>query len=295
MYTKRFIKNYSKNDLRKLILESERKAKLLNRIIDDDIHLNMVSESNSPLIEKYKYIRNFYDINTERNLKPNLFRLKLNNNNNNNLKLSNSCLYENYKILGDDSYYKQQNNNLNNSINISFINKPLHREKKHFPYINNRGNFFNKENPYLLKRKFINKNVFSFFDNNNHKNSRARHLIRLDNFKEEENNSNSIINNSYYRSKKLERCNSMANLPKNFPLIDKYNDNNNYYNINLQKHQRRNNRYQEGKHYSPYRYDYEGSRYGDKTYNFLLNGPMRGDISYDWKYPPLYSYGSINQ
>ena len=293
MNSKRFLGNYSKNDLRKLILESERRAKFLNRIIDDDIHLNMVSESNSPLKEKYKCMRNNYEINTERNFRPKPIRLKLNNNNN--LKLSNSCLYENYKLSEDSSYYLQQNNNLNNSINISLINKPLHREKKHFPYINNRGNFFNKENPYLLKRKFINKNVFSYFNNNNHKNSRARHLIRLDNFKEEENTSNSINSGSKYRGMKLERCNSMANLPNNFPKIDKYNDNNNYYKFHLQNNQRRNNRYQEGKHYSPYRYDYEGSRYGDKTYNFLLNGPMRGDVSLDWKYPPLYYCGSINQ
>lgn len=293
MNSKRFLGNYSKNDLRKLILESERRAKFLNRIIDDDIHLNMVSESNSPLKEKYKYMRNNYEINTERNFRPKPIRLKLNNNNN--LKLSNSCLYENYKLSEDSSYYLQQNNNLNNSINISFINKPLHREKKHFPYINNRGNFFNKENPYLLKRKFINKNVFSYFNNNNHKNSRARHLIRLDNFKEEENTSNSINSGSKYRGMKLERCNSMANLPNNFPKIDQYKDNNNYYKFHPQNNQRRNNRYQEGKHYSPYRYDYEGSRYGDKTYNFLLNGPMRGDVSLDWKYPPLYYYGSINQ
>ena len=293
MNSKRFLGNYSKNDLRKLILESERRAKFLNRIIDDDIHLNMVSESNSPLKEKYKYMRNNYEINIERNFRPKPIRLKLNNNNN--LKLSNSCLYENYKLSEDSSYYLQQNTNLNNSINISFINKPLHREKKHFPYINNRGNFFNKENPYLLKRKFINKNVFSYFNNNNHKNSRARHLIRLDNFKEEENTSNSINSGSKYRGMKLERCNSMANLPNNFPKIDQYKDNNNYYKFHPQNNQRRNNRYQEGKHYSPYRYDYEGSRYGDKTYNFLLNGPMRGDVSLDWKYPPLYYYGSINQ
>ena len=261
MNSKKFIRNYSKNDLRKLILESERRAKFLNRFIDDDIHLNMVSESNSPLKEKYKYIRNNYDINTERNFQPKSIRLKFNNNSN--LKLSNSCLYENYKISEDDNYYIQKNINLITSINI---NKPFHREKKHFPYINNRGNFFKKENPYLLKRKFTNKNVFSLFNNNYHKNSRARHLIRLDNFKEEENNSNYINNGSNYRNIKIGRCNSMANLPNNFPKIDKYNDNINYKSMHFQNNYRRNYRYPDGKHYSPYRYDYEGSRYGDKTY-----------------------------
>ena len=42
--------------------------------------------------------------------------------------------------------------------------------------------------------------------------------------------------------------------------------------------------------YSPYRVDYDGSRFGDPTYNYYLNGPMRGDVSKDWRYPPQYYY-----
>ena len=42
--------------------------------------------------------------------------------------------------------------------------------------------------------------------------------------------------------------------------------------------------------YSPYRADYDGSRFGDPTYNYYLNGPMRGDVSKDWRYPPQYYY-----
>ena len=42
--------------------------------------------------------------------------------------------------------------------------------------------------------------------------------------------------------------------------------------------------------YSPYRNDYDGSRFGDPTYNYYLNGPMRGDVSKDWRYPPQYYY-----
>ena len=44
------------------------------------------------------------------------------------------------------------------------------------------------------------------------------------------------------------------------------------------------------KYYNPKRFDYEGSRYGDKTYNYYLNSPMRGDISSNWKFPPIYYY-----
>jgi len=44
------------------------------------------------------------------------------------------------------------------------------------------------------------------------------------------------------------------------------------------------------KHYHPQRYDYKGSRYGDYIYNYYLNSPMRGDISEDWRFPPIYYY-----
>ena len=42
--------------------------------------------------------------------------------------------------------------------------------------------------------------------------------------------------------------------------------------------------------YSPYRNDYGNSRYGDQTYNYYLNEPMRSDVSKDWRYPPKYYY-----
>ncbi len=44
------------------------------------------------------------------------------------------------------------------------------------------------------------------------------------------------------------------------------------------------------RYYSPYRNDYQGSRFGSYTYNYYLNAPMRGDISEDFKYPPQYYY-----
>ncbi len=44
------------------------------------------------------------------------------------------------------------------------------------------------------------------------------------------------------------------------------------------------------KYYNPNKEDYDGSRYGDYTYNYYLNAPMRSDKSEDWKYPPLYYY-----
>ena len=44
------------------------------------------------------------------------------------------------------------------------------------------------------------------------------------------------------------------------------------------------------RYYSPFRSDYNGSRYGSYIYNYYLNAPMRGDISEDFRYPPQYYY-----
>ena len=268
MNTKRFIRNYSQNDLRRLIYESEKRAQFINRIIDNDIHLRMASESNSPLKEKYKYLRKKNDINLENSFQPKTERTRLNNYNN--LNLSNSGLYENRKIQKEENYYNNKYNNLYMSLNL---NKPFHREKRHFPYINNIGNFFKKENQFLLKRKVINKNNFSFI-----------------NYNKEENNSNRYDNSVNYKSKNFQRSNSMANMSNDYQRYNNNENNNKIYNLCFHNIQKRYNRFQDGKHYSPFRYDYENSRCDDKTYNYLLKEPMRGDISLDWKFPPLYCY-----
>ena len=285
MNTKRFIRNYSQNDLRRLIYESEKRAQFINRIIDGDIHLRMASESNSPLKEKYKYLRKKNDINLENSFQPRTERTRLNNYNN--LNLSNSGLYENRKIQKEENYYNNKYNNLYMSLNL---NKPFHREKRHFPYINNIGNFFKKENQFLLKRKVINKNNFSFINNDNHKNARTRRLIRYDDYNKEENNSNRYDNSVNYKSKNFQRSNSMANMSNDYQRYNNNENNNKIYNLCFHNIQKRYNRFQDGKHYSPFRYDYENSRCDDKTYNYLLKEPMRGDISLDWKFPPLYCY-----
>ena len=284
MNTKRFIRNYSQNDLRRLIYESEKRAQFINRIIDNDIHLRMASESNSPLKEKYKYLRKKNDINLENSFQPRTERTRLNNYNN--LNLSNSGLYENRKIQEEENYYNKYNN-LYMSLNL---NKPFHREKRHFPYINNIGNFFKKENQFLLKRKVINKNNFSFINNDNHKNARTRRLIRYYDYNKEENNSNRYDNSVNYKSKNFQRSNSMANMSNDYQRYNNNENNNKIYNLLFHNIQKRDNRFQDGKHYSPFRYDYENSRCDDKTYNYLLKEPMRGDISLDWKFPPLYCY-----
>ena len=105
-----------------------------------------------------------------------------------------------------------------------------------------------------------------------------------------------------YQDEKLRRNNSMMNIPViNSNINDNKIKNNNHNNqeyigqmANSVGDEILSKRY---KFYNPYRYDYEGSRYGDNTYNYYLNSPMRSDISADWKFPPLYyyNYNSINQ
>ena len=51
-------KNYSQDDIGRLLNEGMQKADYINKIIDDDIHLNMTSESYQPIYEKLKYIKN---------------------------------------------------------------------------------------------------------------------------------------------------------------------------------------------------------------------------------------------
>ena len=68
------------------------------------------------------------------------------------------------------------------------------------------------------------------------------------------------------------------------------NKNNGIY--NLDKSFERNNYFDKKKYYNPEKNDYKRSRYGDYTYNYYLNRPMRGDISEDWRFPPIYNFSN---
>ena len=181
----------------------------------------------------------------------------------------------------------ENNNYLNNSMNL---NKPFHREKRHFPLVNNKGNFFKNITPFLVgntdRMKLIrSQNIDNDKYNNNYK------IPRI--YRPNENNI------KRYPVERLRRSNSMEEMPINRSYINNNRDKNNYqdeYDEN-KEYYIKNNLPRKYKYYNPYRYDYEGSRYGDNTYNYYLKAPMRGDISADWKFPPLYyyDYNSINK
>ena len=300
MSSHRIRRNYSQSDIRQLINESQKRADYINRIIDGDIHFNMMTESYSPLKEKLKYLRSTYNVNNKNYIPPNSQRIILNNfNSKNNPSFPQNKSYRIFQNNINNNYYIKNNNHINNNnlYNSLDLNKPFHREKKHFPLINNKGNFFRNENLHLIKRSIINNK--SNFENNYRKNisnTYNNRYNRYHDFQKDELKSYNEEKVNDYRNMNLRRSSSMVSLPNNFPRINIRNeliDNNISYGENNSPQEEEpypNSRNE--KHYSPRRYDYEGSRYGDNTYNYYLNEPMRGDKSADWKFPPVYCYNS---
>ena len=295
MNSHRLRRNLSQGDLMKLITESQKRADYINKIIDNDIHFHMMTESYSPLKERLKYINSEYNINNKNYVEPNTQRIVSNNYNQINLSgyYPSKTNQPNENIIEEDKYYINKNNNLYNSLNV---NKPFHREKKHFPLINNKGNFFRNENIHLIKRKIINNNYFSNNENDYNKKRINTYNYGFNKYNDTKfrcyNNYNQYKNNS--RISNLRRNDSMLNMSNHFPRIklnNKMNDEIIKFKNNEEIKEDNPNSRKEN-HYSPRRYDYEGSRFGDNTYNFYLNEPMRGDASVNWKFPPLYMYNS---
>ena len=390
-----FSRNYSENDINNLIKEKRYNIDFLNRILDNDVHLNMISESNSPLKDKLKYITNECNINSknhEENRKEILntfnknkkiksyqnkdfakhyfnylrnnrnkyqmdnyhikyfqnenneksdnsdntiqihdFSIKSENTKNNvinydhnkNFRIRNyhSKNYEydyydindneipiennRYNYMGKDynDYIDIFNSKLNNKTNIDYslinsinVNKPFHREKRHYAVFN-RGNFFKNMKPFLnenthsldLNNINYNNNYETINDNkteknrkynferiNNNKSSNRRYILKR-------NDKNLIRRNI---DSNIKKCSSMSTIPLNNSVV---------INRNNRKNEKPTILPYDIKYYNPRRNDYEGSRYGDSTYNYFLNGPMRGDISADWKFPPVYYYNSIKE
>ena len=310
MNYRNFPKNYSQSDIRKLMHQGQRKADYINRILDTDVHINMASECNSPLEEKPKYLRNRFKLNNNKNNfnEKNIGyeRYERYDNNMNNIERGQNYLDKSYKEYFNNNYKKrnneynfnynynvnENNNDLNNSLNL---NKPFHRERRHFPLVNNKGNFFKNITPFLVG----NTERLKLIRSQNIDNDRYNRINNIPSiYRPNENNI------KRYPVEKLRRSSSMEQMPINHSFNNNNSNNSFIVNKNNMDEYDVNNSYSIGndlsrkyKFYNPYRYDYEGSRYGDNTYNYYLNAPMRSDISADWKFPPLYyyNYNSINE
>lgn len=237
---------------------------------------------------------------------------RINNNDNNNYQMK-----ENYSIdkeNGDQSYNlerERQFRNYNQFLNSKTINR-------HQNYLE-RNLIYNRNSIDYNNRYYNDINTY-----NNIKNQNSNDLIPKENINNEYTSNN---NNKYsysgndqvfkrnYVSKNdrtlYDRNNSRGNNNKftmrrsnsDFSFI--YNKNNNRYNENdrygNQTEQRyvgnsyndydaRNRFKKRANYYNPKKGDYKSSRFGDYTYNYYLNSPMRGDISEDWRFPPIYCY-----
>ena len=64
-------RNYSENDLKNIINARRRKADYINKILDGNVHMRMISESNSTLKDRAKYINNSFTLNNKNNLNNN--------------------------------------------------------------------------------------------------------------------------------------------------------------------------------------------------------------------------------
>ena len=276
-------KNYSQDDLRKLINESQKKNIILNKIINRDIYSNMISESYSSLKEKEKYLRKCYRVNNNSNILSNSQNMKIKNFH----KIYNPRYYinENEKIYPNKLSQSYINNNINN-----IINKTLNGEKKHFPLLTNQGSYLKIVNHHLIP------------------NTERLKLIKKDDDKIENKKNNEVFSPTNLKGRLIQRYKDYnkggiktyrnrgnINLLRNKMLRNEPFYNGNDYSGNSYILKNKSNIFPKEKHYHPQRYDYKASRFGDDTYNYYLNEPMSVEVrGIDWKFPPLYGYNSKN-
>ena len=281
-------RNYSENDLKNIITERRRRADLINKLIDNDIHMNMISESNSTLKDREKLFKNSLSLNNKKHLNNDYQDKSYINNNSQIYYNQNKLLNDDLNNYNDNTFNNNEIQNINKMIFNSYrnpnnLNKPFHCERRHFPLINNNGNFFKNISKFLVGN--TNNNKLLPFQNN------KRNSNNNNNYDKNRRNENNI--KAYETPTIIKKSSSMVNIPLN-PLKSSSNRKNNINNINEYSEKISysigNDGSKQFKYYNPKRFDYEGSRFGDKTYHYYLNSPMRGDISSNWKFPPIYYY-----
>ena len=261
-------KNYSQDDLRKLINESQKINNLLNRIINKDIYFNMISESYQPLRVKENYIKKCYRIKNY------------------------------YPIYNNSRYYNNEENKINtNQVNRSYINNInnnnnyFYKEKKHFPDLANKSciKIFNHHLiPTTERLNLIQRDDNSFQnDKNNYVNSNNLN----DSSYKKYNFFNRSGNNPYNYRKINPLRNNQRNIRKKILNMQQINEDLNYserYNLNHNSMNFQNERHCH--HNRRYNFD---RRFEDETNNWYSNRSMMGDIRCDReKLPPLNNYNT---
>ena len=229
---------------------------------------NMMKRNNSynptPNYNQQIYYNNYNQISNDKNNR------NLNNNQKQNLSQRNYIKSEPHKIQNenyDDIYYdRSQNTNFNYNIN-----KSMEMNKSY----NNNNNYQNpNKTPYYTEFGMkiypgnYQGNTFNRPIRNNYYDKIYPKNIRY--------NLNDIKQDFHTKSAVSQT------IPDYILYDDKGNKLRPYYfydNNNITYNQ-----------YNSYKNDYGNSRFGDPTYNYYLNGPMRSDVSKDWRFPPQYYY-----
>ncbi len=225
-----------------------------------------------------------------------------------NININEPPLTERINNREDNNLFNKSNNNNNNNNNIknnnSYDDKNEYRritpeELPHLSFIKNNKKFFkggvliendNNKKKINIQTKIIKPKLETTYQNSyNHNNNN----IDIDS-----NNYNTNLNNnliSYNEENKLKNeeedirndYHTKSSPPLSIPDYMLYDDTINNKIRPYYFYKDKNVIYSK---YSPYRNDYGNSRYGDQTYNYYLNEPMRSDVSKDWRYPPKYYY-----
>ena len=206
--------------------------------------------------------RNNYNNNFENNFNNDFDNNKYNNNNFNNNRYNNfrSNNYRNNNFRNNSYDNNYNNNNYNNNYNNFNDNDKIREDN-----MNQNMNI----NEYNRKIKY--RTPDNYYKKQNFKNIDFNQISRSQNIDFNNLNNRRTINNDIDNIK--EKDNDIGINPNNYYRND-------LYDIGEDGH----------RHYSPDKNDYRGSRFGDYTYNYYLNAPMRGDKSEDWRFPPLYYY-----
>lgn len=155
---------------------------------------------------------------------------------------------------------------------------------------------------YVNNNENYNNNYYSNNNNNFNRNFRySPNNVQINNYNE---SVNPNFNNRSFSTNDINAYNYPSDYPSNinngsYPVSQSQNlsdyrcrDNNSAHN-NIMTLRRPPQYYKDSILYHKYnsnRNDYANSRFGDQTYNYYLNSPMRGDRSKDWRYPPQYYY-----
>ena len=266
----------------------------ISRLQDDDNNSNSNGTNNIYLRDyNYQVDKNngdqSYNIERERRFK------------NYNQFVDSGFINRHLNYLERRDYFKRNNIN-NNNINIKKYN-----DINSFNRINNNNmNKFRKNNDLNIKYKTPNDFSFRKKMNNNYLSKSIP--FENKNYNNENISNYRVIRNNYFDNNKerrnenrkymIRRNNSDLNFIYNNNYNDKYLENERYKDKNQEKYEQNDydenletKEYEEPRnHYSPLKNDYKRSRYGDYMYNYYLNAPMRGDISEDWRFPPIYYY-----